>query len=576
MRYRLPTALLAVLWLWSATTSPVSCYAEDVICDPAVNTTDYFCRGWQDGVGQYGSRVRFIARMIGEDYGDDFGSQIVPLGDINGDGRGDFAVFVKNKCEWRIFLGDTLISRTPFMIWPRGDAPYPCSPFPGNLDVIPDVIGNGQLTLVRGFAGYPRSIWFYSLGTTFDTIPEFKLTDTAFASPGTFAGGFDINGDGQPDLVVGDPDFLQQSPKKEHGRAYLYWGGTALDSIPDLIFSDTFWVGQNQPYPVGGAVAVLPSLNADSYPDLVVGRASNSVVLDPPGQVDVFFGGPAMDTVRDLVLFSPDTAFDQGCNRYPADIFGWIVRDVGDVNQDGFEDLLVTEDCGDAFVYYGGPSFDTEFDLRTQGGSQAMGFGDINGDGYSDYGTAVPGNELTPGWVYVRFARPDPTGAVDWTIVGDDWFYTGPSFGRETTWLGDIDGDGFADFAVGMKTTIDEQNEGGIYVFAGYDPDIYSGVFDEPEIPLPSDMRLVEHIAPNPFNTGTTIRLSQAFTSGQVVIYDILGRPVRRFAIDRSHQSGEIVWDSCNDTGRPVSSGLYFARVTSGRQSETHKLMLLK
>ena len=44
---------------------------------------------WQDGVGPEGTRVRFIARMVGEDYEDDFGKNIATLGDINGDGQND-------------------------------------------------------------------------------------------------------------------------------------------------------------------------------------------------------------------------------------------------------------------------------------------------------------------------------------------------------------------------------------------------------------------------------------------------------------------------------------------------------
>lgn len=571
---------------------PSSASAEDVTCDPSVNSSIYYCRGWQDGVGPYGSRVRFIARMMGDAYGDDFGNKIVGLGDINGDGRGDFTVWVKNKCEWRIYLGDTLISKTPYMTWPRGDPPYPCSPYPGNLAVIPDITGDGYPDLFRTVGGLPpnRKILIYSLGPAFDTLPELILADTNFDAPiglngEAIAGGFDLNGDGQPDFVFGDNGYFRQSPK-ENGRAYVYWGGTALDSIPDLIFTDTFWVGQNQPYEVGGAVAILPSLNSDSYADLVVGRPSQSFSKDPVGRVDVFFGGPDMDTVRDTHLVGPDTAWGFGCAYYGVTDFGYGTRDVGDVNQDGYDDLLVSGNgCTPAYIYYGGPDFDTTVDLRlTQPSPTANGqgryvkqLGDIDGDGYPDFCTVQIGSDFFRGSINIHFSRQNTTGVADWTIWGQDWSWAFWEFGRSTTNVGDVDGDGFDDIGVGSATDqIDEFNQGEAFIFAGYNPDIYSGILDDPETPVPADHKLIAYVAPNPFNAATIIHLVPSFAAGRIVIYDILGRSVRSFAIAEGAAQREITWDGHDESQRELASGLYFARAQFGIRSEVHKLVLLK
>ncbi len=78
---------------------------------------------------------------------------------------------------------------------------------------------------------------------------------------------------------------------------------------------------------------------------------------------------------------------------------------------------------------------------------------------------------------------------------------------------------------------------------------------------------------PNPFNPKTTIRFSVAATHmSQLQIYDITGRLVST-VIDEPLSPGEyaIQWD-----GSVFSSGIYFARLTSGSKTKTVKMILLK
>lgn len=83
---------------------------------------------------------------------------------------------------------------------------------------------------------------------------------------------------------------------------------------------------------------------------------------------------------------------------------------------------------------------------------------------------------------------------------------------------------------------------------------------------------------PNPFNPSTIIKYTLA-RSGKMIllIYDNIGREVKRF-VRFSEPIGEnfIVWDGMDNSGKPVSSGLYFYRIKSGKFIQTRKMLLIR
>ena len=83
---------------------------------------------------------------------------------------------------------------------------------------------------------------------------------------------------------------------------------------------------------------------------------------------------------------------------------------------------------------------------------------------------------------------------------------------------------------------------------------------------------------PNPFNPSTTISYSLP-TSQHVslVVYNILGQAVTTL-VDGMKEAGEhsAIWDGRNDHGSPVSSGMYFYRLTTVESSIVRKMILLK
>ncbi len=84
---------------------------------------------------------------------------------------------------------------------------------------------------------------------------------------------------------------------------------------------------------------------------------------------------------------------------------------------------------------------------------------------------------------------------------------------------------------------------------------------------------------PNPFNPSTNIHFT--VTSPKVVslaVYDILGRKVATLLNKKELQPGEqnIHWNGTDDNGNQLTSGVYLYKITSGEQTITQKMMLLK
>lgn len=87
---------------------------------------------------------------------------------------------------------------------------------------------------------------------------------------------------------------------------------------------------------------------------------------------------------------------------------------------------------------------------------------------------------------------------------------------------------------------------------------------------------------PNPCRPRTAIEFavpgaegSQVHTS--LIIYDVSGRQIRQL-LDQEVPAGfhRLDWRGHNDAGEPVSSGVYFCKLTSGQQIATKRLIVLK
>jgi hypothetical protein len=283
----------------------------------------------------------------------------------------------------------------------------------------------------------------------------------------------DVNGDGFTDLIVGDPS--NTSVAQFAGRAYLFLGPltTDIDTSKAVAAISAEAFGDN----LGFSVASAGDVNGDGVDDILIGARSNDDNGIQAGRVYLFYGpviGSLAATNADAII--EGAAFDE---------IGRAVARLGDINGDGFDDIVLgtdvagTDSRGEIFIFNGplagtlsvadaNATISGSFSNESFGASVASA-GDLNGDGVNDLIVGAPRFPLDgadTGRAYIFFGPI--TGSLidtqaDTIIFGEN---INDSFGRSVAAGNDINGDGIPDVIVGADQLFGA-GPGKAYVFYG-------------------------------------------------------------------------------------------------------------
>ena len=373
----------------------------------------------------------------GENSQDFFGSSVSGAGDLNNDGYNDVVIGAYgnnfNTGKAYIYFGSNSMDSTADVIL-TGEDTY--SNFGVSVSNAGDVNNDGYEDLIIGadsYNGYTGRAYLYYGGMSIDNISDVQFTGIIYSTSfgHSVSGAGDVNGDNFDDIIIGAYGVSLGS-----GSADIYFGSSSMDNTSDVSISGIFHSA------FGRSVSCAGDVNGDGFDDVVVGQ---DYYGNNTGSAKIYLGSASMNNNPDIILNGENST----------DKFGWSVSGAGDINGDGFDDVIsgapdFSGGKGKIYVYYGAASMDPYSDI-TKTGTTSSGYfgysvseaGDFNKDGFSDIIAGAYGMNISMGKVYFYQYRTDPPRTVsDLTLSAEP----GSGFGIISSDAGDVNGDGYSDF----------------------------------------------------------------------------------------------------------------------------------
>jgi len=328
--------------------------------------------------------------------GSAFGDVVAGAGDVNGDGFADFVVGEPSFDSQYSRAGSAFLylgsAFGPSLTWSRIGASS--EKLGGSVSGAGDVNGDGYDDFLIGSLGFGTGQRVYVFfGSPFGPTGPQVLAGQSFArSRYQFAAAGDVNGDGFGDVVAAV--VFPGAPQQNKVVVYL---GSASGLPPQPSWSAQEPAGSV--VTLGASVASAGDVDADGYDDLMINATSkNSVTGVVTGLVRIYRGAPQGPEA------TPAWTVAVGA---PADRFGESLASAGDVNRDGFGDIIIGSPgttgpslvAGRAFVFLGSPTGPSTRPVgiitcgnsgRASCGQAVSGSGDFEGDGRSDVVVGTP------------------------------------------------------------------------------------------------------------------------------------------------------------------------------------------
>jgi acid phosphatase class B len=456
-----------------------------------------------DNLSDANMTVRFIGRVAG----DQTGYSISGAGDVNNDGYDDIvigAIGASGSGEAYLVLGR---SKTDWQALTDASGDF-------NLDSISDA--NLMVRFIGRNAG-----------------------DQAGFS---VSGGGDVNNDGYDDIVIGADE--SDGGGASSGEVYLVLGRSTTDwatltpttngdfnltSISDANLMVRF-IGRAAGDNVGTGVSILGDVNNDGYDDIVIGASWSDGGGSNSGEAYLILGRSTTDWATltpttngdfNLTSISDANLMVRFIGRAAGDATGVSVSDFGDVNNDGYDDIVIGatvadgggSNSGEAYLILGRsttdwatltPTTNGDFNLtsisdanlmvrfigRAAGdatGVSVSDFGDVNNDGYDDIvigATVADGGGSGSGEAYLILGRsttdwatltPTTNGDFNLTSISDANLMVrfigrnaGDQAGFSVSGAGDTNNDGYDDVLLqGVIADGGGSDSGEVYLVLG-------------------------------------------------------------------------------------------------------------